>query len=373
MEQSSCKKKVVILVDQLYLNGGIERLVALKANYWTEEFGYDVLIVSTEQENKPFAFQLSPKVRFQDLGINFNRQISYFHPKNLTKFLSNITAVRCLLVKEKPSHILVASHIPITYFINFLKRNAITIKEYHYTKYFNKLDSIKAKIENKLEDKFDFNIVLSEEEAKYHQLNSVTVIPNPIDWPIKSSDSIDSILKKRVFFLGRIAPVKNLEVMLEIWAQFVYNGHNDWCLDFMGQLDSDYAQSLLRKTKELGLEKNVVFLGDTKKPQELMSAYDAMLLTSHQECFPMVILEAFANGVPVFAFDCPTGPRNMIIDQVNGVLVPNRNIEAFVNALSIFASNPILKGKMANQALITAEKYNMDAVMQIWKDKVFDK
>lgn len=68
MEQSSCKKKIVILVDQLYLNGGIERLVALKANYWTDEFGYDVLIVSTEQESKPFAFQLSPKVRFHDLG-----------------------------------------------------------------------------------------------------------------------------------------------------------------------------------------------------------------------------------------------------------------------------------------------------------------
>ncbi len=71
-------KKILILVDQLNSHGGIEKLVALKANYWADVFQYEVTIVSTEQHQKLLVYKLSNKVKFIDLYINYHREKSYF-------------------------------------------------------------------------------------------------------------------------------------------------------------------------------------------------------------------------------------------------------------------------------------------------------
>ena len=77
--------KIVILVDQLHSHGGIEKLVALKANYWTTVFGHDVTIISTEQNNETLIYELDKKVKFVDLDINYKREISYFSFVNIKK------------------------------------------------------------------------------------------------------------------------------------------------------------------------------------------------------------------------------------------------------------------------------------------------
>ena len=76
-------KKIAIFVDQLHQHGGIEKLVAIKANYWASQFNYKVSIISTENKNKPLIYNFNSQVIFKDLAINYNRLKSYFSPKNL--------------------------------------------------------------------------------------------------------------------------------------------------------------------------------------------------------------------------------------------------------------------------------------------------
>ena len=69
-----CKNKqykIVFCTPALYMAGGVERVLTLKANYFAEQFGYDVTIILTEGKNKPYAYPISKKVKLINLDINF--------------------------------------------------------------------------------------------------------------------------------------------------------------------------------------------------------------------------------------------------------------------------------------------------------------
>lgn len=363
-------KHIVFLVDQLHLKGGIERLVAMKANYWSQVFGYKVSIISTEQKNKAYSFDLIPDVNFIDLGINYHRDISYFHPKNLIKLIQNVFKLKKELSKLKPSHIIVASHIPITYVINFMKGDAKTIKEYHFTKFFRaKKRSLKHKFEERIESLYDFNVVLSEEEKTYHKTSNLIAIPNPIE--INSNFKVEFNQTNKMLFVGRIAEVKNLEDMVDIWALFIKR-YPKWILDIYGDDQNQYASKIKDKIEKLGASKSIILKGNINNPSEVFNKYEALLLSSHQECFPMVILEAYAHGLPVISFDSPTGPRNMIIHNKNGFLVPIYDKERYVDILIKFAENRESKQEISSNIMTEVQKYNINNVMQFWKENIFD-
>ena len=361
-------KQIVILVDQIHSVGGIERLVVMKANYWTAVFGYSVTIISTEQRQQPFAYELSDQVRFVDLAINYDRSKSYFKSANIFKFLRNIKKLRHELKVIQPDFIIVASHIPVTYCVNFIKGSAKTIKEFHFSIY-NQTDNFKSRIENILYDAYNYLVVLSPEEQSFHNSPKTVVIANPIS--ISSLAIVTNQNKKNeAVFLGRIAPVKNIEDLIQIWSDFIKK-NPDWILDIYGDDTNEYAGSLKQKVADLNLSQSIIFKGETKDSAKVLKDAKIVLLTSHHECFPLVILEALAAAVPVFSYDCPTGPRNILTDGFDGRLIENKNKEQFVAALTDFANNESQQKLLSQNAVQTATNYSLSSIMQLWNTKIF--
>ena len=71
---------IVFIIDQVYLHGGIERVLSIKANYFAAIPENFISIITTEQkQNKP-CYEFDSKINFLDLRINYYRNISYFHP-----------------------------------------------------------------------------------------------------------------------------------------------------------------------------------------------------------------------------------------------------------------------------------------------------
>ncbi len=245
-------KKIVILVDQLNSHGGIERLVAIKANYWATVFNYDVTIISTEQHNKPLIYELSSQVKFIDLEINYHREKSYFSFNNVLKFISNLFQIQRYILKQKPDFIVVASHIPITYSLPFLFRKAKISKEFHFSKFRINNSGFKQKILNFIESKYDKLIVLSQEEKDFYVSKNAVVIPNPIE--NQMIDSKFDILKNQniAVAVGRFAPVKRLEKMIEIWDQF-HKVNPNWKLHIFGAIGNDYYKEI----EQLVIQKNL--------------------------------------------------------------------------------------------------------------------
>ena len=359
-------KKIVILVDQLNSHGGIEKLVSVKANYWAEVFGYQVTIIATEQYSKPIIYKLSDKVKFIDLALNYNRDKSYFSAQNIFKFLKNIIEIQKQLITKKPDFIVVASHIPITYVAPFLLTKAKTVKEFHFTK----SSRNQGKILNFIENKYDFLAVLSNEERTYYPSNNVVVIPNPIDTTIEKS--VENDKQDIAIFVGRIAPVKQLEQMIQVWKRFIKIKPN-WKLHIFGEREGDYYDTIAQQVIDTNLQDSFFFKGQTNNVELELKKSKVMLMTSLQECFPMVILEAQAKGVPVISFDSPTGPRNIIHNNVDGIIVDFNNIDSFVKQFVQFDEDKNLQNKMAINALANAENYKLKTIMNLWKVLIFDK
>ena len=96
-------------------------------------------------------------------------------------------------------------------------------------------------------------------------------------------------------------------------------------------------------------------------------------MTSEQECFPMVILEAHSCGAPVVSFDAPTGPRNIIHHNKDGILVDNNNEDEFVEILENLALNQEKIQVLSDGALQNSKNYELQKVMNLWKNLIFDK
>ena len=361
--------KIIILTDQLHTHGGIEKLVTQKSNYWTDVFDFDVKIITTNQEQKPFTYKLSKKVGFVDLAIKYNLKQSFFTFFNILRIIQNFYKIQRLVFQEKPDFILVASHIPITYLLPFIKTKAKIIKEFHFSKY-NQKNSFKERIFNFIERKYFRLILLSEEESGFYNLKNKMVIPNPVIIPKIKIKNISQRSNTAIAIL-RYAPVKNLESMISVWEKFQIQNPN-WQLLIYGTKKGNYFEKIQKLVKEKNLESSIQFKGKTNNVSLELNNAKLLLMTSHQECFPMVILEANACGVPVISFDCPTGPRNIINNNIDGVLVENKNEKRMVNVLNYLAQNQSEIQRLSNGAIKNAKKFELEKVMNIWKSKIFN-
>jgi len=367
-------KNITILIDQFYQHGGIEKLVAIKANYWSKTFGYKVNIISTENKGEKLIYDIDKRIIFKDLSINYNRTKSYFSPKNLFLFVKNLIKIQTYILKEKPDIIIVASHIPITYILPFLYRGKTKIsKEIHFTQYYRSKQktSIKKRIFQYVESKYDSIIVLSKEEKSFYKTDNVIVIPNPTiiepDALKISNTNKDNI----AVTIARFAPVKRLDLLVDIWRKVIDKGIQ-WKLHIYGDTNNEYAKEILKKIEEYKLQNDIILKGSTNKVNEVLRNSKVSLLVSEQECFPMIILESFSVGTPVISFDCPTGPRNIIIDNKNGLLVENDNIDAFVSIFEKFSDDSSLQEELANNAFVSSEKYSIESIMKEWQTKVLN-
>ncbi len=362
--------KVVFVIDQVYLHGGIERVLSIKANYFASLANYEVHIITTEQKNQPPCYEFSDKIVFQDLQINYKREKSYFHPVNLLKLPGHIGKTKSAIKRLEPDVVVVCSHSVDTYFIPFIHKKVPKVKEFHYSKFIEEDKRKNPGIFKKLffrytdyvESKYDKLIILNKDESGYYKSTNTRVIPNPLTF---YPETVSELTSNRVITAGRIAQVKGYDILIDIW-KIVYEKEKDWQLHIYGDGDPNYVHKLQHKIDHYGLQDSLILKGATNDIKKEMLHSSIFVMTSHNECFPLVLLEAQACGLPIVSFDCPYGPRN-IINEDNGVLVPLYDNEAFANQLmKLMNQKEELKRKGKN-ARENVSKYTLETVMGLWK------
>ena len=174
--------KIAILTDQLYNIGGINSLICLKSNYWVQVKEYEVHIITTENKKSGAFYNLDSKIEHYDLGINYNRGKSYFSYPNIFKVFANYFRLKKILRSLKPEFVIIANHIPVTFFFPLLFSKSKIIKEYHFSKYYrSKLKpSLSGRIAAYIESKLDYQLVLNPEEKEFYSSQTAVCIPNPI-------------------------------------------------------------------------------------------------------------------------------------------------------------------------------------------------
>jgi len=102
-------------------------------------------------------------------------------------------------------------------------------------------------------------------------------------------------------------------------------------------------------------------------PGEMAQA-SVYVLSSRFEGFPLVLIEAMSKGMACVAFDCPTGPADIVDDHRNGLLVPARDVEGLTAALMEMVEDEDLRRRCGEAALVTAEDYTMASIGPKWDE-----
>ena len=186
------------------------------------------------------------------------------------------------------------------------------------------------------------------------------VIPNATPFDVDEPAPLDS---RTILAAGRFTHQKGFERLVAAYAPLA-ESHPDWQLHIYGH--GELWERISGQVDELGVGDRIQLKGITSEFESVLRNAAIYAMSSRFEGLPMVLLEAFSKGVPPVSFDCPEGPRQLIQDGVNGLLVPEGDVPALTEALRRVMDDDDLRHRLGDGALTTAADYHVDAVVERW-------
>ena len=368
--------KLIYCIASVYNPGGMERVLLNKVRWFVAQGGYEILVVTTDQQGLPLFYAFPPEVRMVDLGINYSvdntraplaKILAYFRKRRLHK--KRLTE---LLISEN-ADIVVSLYPSESSFIPDIRDGSKKVLELHYNKFFRLqynrrgllglADRFRTRQDERIVRRFDKFVVLTREDAGYWgALPNLEVIPN-------AALSIPDIIRipdsRRVIAVGRLDYQKGFDRLLDAWAQIPAAARDGWTLDIFGQ--GEWMQMLQEQIGRLGIGDSAHLCGPTRHIFEEYARSAFLAMSSHYEGFPMVMIEAMACGLPVVTFAYPCGPKDIIREGENGLIVPEGNIPALAEAMGRLMADTVLREQMSEAARDVTRTYSEENVMNQWK------
>ena len=368
--------KILYCTHSTYNPGGMERVLLNKVTYLSQLPGWEVSIVTTDQHHRPPFYPFPEKVRMTDLDINYSDDNDKGAWKKIFGYLrkrkEHKRKLTALLEKERPD-IVVSLYPSESSFIPDIKDGSKKVLELHFCKFFRLqygrkgllgwIDKLRTRQDERIVRRFDKFVVLTHEDKGYWgNLPNIEVIPNAA---MQVSESCSDVTDKRVIAVGRLDYQKGFDRLIEAWEWIQRTGEwADWRLDIFGQ--GEWQEMLQQMIDEKGLQDTVRINKPTKQIGEEYVKSSLLVMSSHYEGFPMVMIESMACGLPVVSFDYKCGPKDIIQHGINGLLVPEGDIKALANAMMEVMTDETYRRMLSRNARKVVDTYSEEAVMARW-------
>lgn len=357
------RKKIIILTLDVSISGGVERVVSSLANLMVEN--NDVTILSIFGKKSEIFYYLDNKVEVSYL-LNDN----FFLSKGLNKVRVHYTIIKNILQflncnKDRYEYI-ISMFDNLSIYSSFSKANNKIIAVQHGD-YFahSKIIRVIRKFRYK---KLRAVISLTKHNLKeYHKIKNKNIlqIENPLPFEIARNSDLKN---KKIIAVGRLVKEKGFENLIEIVTP-VLKKYN-WTLDIYGE--GILKESLTRKIIENKMENYIFLKGNTNYIREKYEQASIYLCSSLTESFSMTLLEAMACGLAVISYDCPNGPRELIDDNINGILVSNQNKDEFSEKLIELLTNQNKVENFGKNAIEKAKNFQGEKILAKWEKLFLD-
>lgn len=369
--------KLLYCIPSLETAGGTERVLTTKINYLAEK-GFAVYVVLTEkQSNKPF-FPLHESIVVINLAIDFKKSDKSMFLFKILKYMykSHVYNKRLssLLFEIRPdiTTTLLSHEVDFLYKI---KDGSVKIGECHFNKNFRFLFAQNATTTNRLKQfianyrnkqllesvkKLNYLVVLTHDDyTNWTEIQNRSTIPNPCSF---QSIEKSTCRNKNIIMVGRYAREKGGDLLLSVWKD-IESKHPNWNLYIYGDGEERTNwENIVAKERM----KNVHLEFPVENVEKVFIESSIAVLPSRFEGFGLVIVEAMECGVPVVAFDCPSGPREIITQNTDGLLVKSGDLIGLKNAILSMIEQPLKRINMGKNSQIKASKYSLDTIMGKW-------
>lgn len=353
-------KTICFFEGDMSRGGGTERMTAIVANELASINKYNILIISLYNKNNISYFTLNNKVKHISL---------HSHP-NASKFsiLKSIVTLKDILKINKVD-VLINVDVMLGIFsipaILFSKIKLISWEHFNY------LDDIGSRYTNYLRKISIFfckkYIVLTDQdEIKFKQnnrfSNKITRIYNTC---IYDKDYIDyNVQSKIIISAGNMFNIKGFDMVVEI-GKIVFDKHPDWKWYIYG--DGVELNKIQTKIKNYKLDENIVIKSRTQEIERAYRESSIYVLTSRMESFGLVLLEAQSNNLPVVSFDIPSGPSEIIENNINGFLIKPFNVNDMAQKICILIEDENKRKYFSQHAKKNIYKFDIENVISQWQ------
>lgn len=214
--------------------------------------------------------------------------------------------------------------------------------------------------------------VMSHHDVAYlrNRYKKTVAMPNPLRFAPLSQENYKNSFKNRrnIIACGRIEPQKGYDKLIQAFA-IVAEQHPSWDVDIYGQgkPGSNYPQELQELVTKLNLSERVRFMGYQKDLNTALKDHSIFCLSSAFEGFPNVLSEAMAMGCACVSFDIVTGPREIIVDGLDGMIVDDQDINALAEGLDLLMANEDVRYKFGLHAIENIKRFSKDRVVDKWE------
>lgn len=344
-------KSLFFFIEGLSNKGGTERIAITLANRCIKE-GYKVHFISLENITN-YAYKINPLISIHSLSRKWNKRITA------------IWKLRTIIKKYQPDYIINVGmpmgQISIPASLGLKTR---IINWEHFNLYAGSKLGYYWRL---LAAKLAYATVVLTQKDKQNYLKKVNAnilnIPNFTDNFIDVISPLDSNI---ILTIGRLAPQKGYDMLIEAWKIVSYN-NPDWKLYIVG--DGKDEQMLKKQAKILSISDSIHFIPATNNIECYFKKASIYVMSSRFEGLPMVLIEAKMCGIPCVSFICPNGPDEIIQHNIDGILVEYGNIEHLATAIITLINN---RNKICEYGMAGKKdaltKYTSNAVINQWNN-----
>jgi len=350
-------KRIVFVIKDIKNSAGTEKATIGIANGLSEK-GFDVHIAILEKSGEPF-FELSSSVKIFAVSIKGEK------PQPMFKDWERRKKLRRFYLRLQPDLIVfVGSGRSLL--------NIPTARAFRYVTWEHFNSSINwhllHPISKILAAKYCESIItLTEEDAEDYSRKykaKTLCIPNLINVPDQRTATLD---QKQVIAVGRLTKQKGFDLLINAWAKTKCR-EEGWRLKIVG--NGKLFDPLKNQIQSLNLQDSIEIKAATPKVWDELIQSSVYIMTSRYEGLPLILLEALAAGLPILAFDCKTGPKEVIDPKENGYIVSNFNIEKMAQSIDELAFDEKLRKRFGKKSIDKTPLFSKETIIQKWMDLI---